>query len=192
MIIDKLIFQKHLEKGETVLFAAHKHWVEFLPPFIRILFFGFLLPWGFYLLGFRSSLFVTIVVVWTVLAAVRLLYDLIDWYSDVWLFTNMSIIIVEWHGLFSNTSQRIGYEDTEGVAFIIRGFWGTILRYGDITLRVISGSHVLLKNVRSPKKVELALIKHQGSYLNSREMADAGGLKQMLSQMVAHHLRHKK
>ena len=192
MFIDKLIFKKHLEKDELVLFTAHKHWTQFLGHFLSILFFGFALPAILYFVGFKSSLFLAFIVVWVVLAAAKLFYDFIDWYSDVWLFTNMSIIIVEWHGLFSNTSQRVGYEDTEGVSFIIKGFWGTVLRYGDVTLRVISGSHVVLKDAAHPKKVELALMKHQGSYLNSREMAHAGGLKEMLSQMVSHHLRHKK
>ncbi len=192
MFVDKFIFQKHLEKGETVLFAAHKCWTEFSGPLVMVLFFGFLLPWILYYLGFKSSTFLAVIVVWNALAAVRLLYDFIDWYSDVWLFTDMSIIIVEWHGIFSNTSQRIGYEDTEGVSFIIKGFWGTILRFGDVTLKVISGSHVVLKNASHPKKVELALMKHQGTYMRSREMAHAGGLKEMLSQMVSHHLRHKK
>lgn len=191
MFVDRFIFKKHLEKGEEILFTAHKHITEFFPPLSRILFFGFALPWGLYLIGLRSTLFLLIAIVWSLLALVRFLYDFIDWYSDVWLFTNMSIIIVEWHGLFSNTSQRIGYEDTEGVSFIIKGFWGSILRYGEVTLKVISGSHVVLKNAAHPKKVELALMKHQGTYMNNREMADASGLKQMLSQMVAHHLRKK-
>jgi len=190
-MIDKIIFQKHLEKGEEVKYAVHKHWTQFFKPLLFVTFFGFMLPWIMYSMGFQSNLFLSIVVVWNVLAFLRLIYDFIDWYSDVWLFTTMSIIIVEWHGLFSNTSQRIGYEDTEGISFIIKGFWGTILRFGDVTLKVISGSHVVLKNARSPKKAELALMKYQGEYLNSREMADASGLKAMLSQMVAHHLRKK-
>lgn len=192
MVVDKLIFQKHLEKGEVVLFAAHKHWMEFVGPFIGIFFFGFVLPWVLYFAGFKAPLFLLVIIVWSVLAAVKLFYEFIDWHSDVWLFTNMSIIIVEWQGVFSNTSQRIGYEDTEGVAFIIKGFWGTILRYGDVSLKVISGSHVDLKNAKNPKKIELALMKHQKDYMNSREMSHAGGLKELLSQMVAHHLRHKK
>jgi hypothetical protein len=190
-MIDKFIFQKHLEKGEEVQYAVHKHTTQFFKPVIFVAFFGFMLPWILFYMGFRSSLFLAIVVIWNVLAFFRLFYDFIDWYSDVWLFTNMSIIVVEWHGIFSNTSQRIGYEDTEGVSFIIKGFWGTVLRYGDITLKVVSGSHVELKNATRPKKVELALMKYQGEYLSNREMADASGLKQMLSQMVAHHLRRK-
>ena len=192
MLVDKFIFQKHLEKGETVLYAVHKHWVESVGAMIAILFFGFLLPAFLYYIGFRGPVFLALVGVWILLAIVKIFYEFIDWYSDVWLFTNMSIIIVEWHGLFSNTSQRIGYEDTEGVAFVIKGFWGTVLRYGDVSLKVISGSHVDLKNAKSPKQVELALMKHHGTYMNSREMSHAGGLKEILSQMVAHHLRHKK
>jgi len=192
MLVERFIFQKHLEKGENVLYAVHKHWVESLGPLTLIFFFGFLLPWVLYFVGFKATLFLGFVLIWNLLAAVKIFYEFIDWYSDVWLFTNMSIIIVEWHGIFSNTSQRIGYEDTEGVAFVIKGFWGTVLRYGDVSLRVISGSHVDLKNAKSPKKVELALMKHQGNYLDSREMSHAGGLKELLSQMVANHLRHKK
>jgi hypothetical protein len=190
-MVDKLIFQKHLEEGEVVQYAVHKHVSEFFKPVLFIVFFGFIVPWGLFYMGFRSTLFLSIVVVWNVLALLRLLYDFIDWYSDVWLFTNMSIIVVEWHGIFSNTSQRIGYEDTEGISFVIRGFWGTVLRFGDITLKVISGSHVDLKDAAHPKKAELALMKYQGEYLKNREMMDATGLKQMLSQMVAHHLSKK-
>jgi len=191
MSIDQIIFQKHLEKGEEVLFVAHRHWVVFLKPAFSVLFFGLALPWILYAVGFRATLFLVFVMIWSALAIVRLFYVFIDWYSDAWLLTTMSLIIVEWHGVFSNTSQRIGYEDTEGLAYAIKGFWGTLLRYGDVTLKVISGSHIVLKSAKSPKKIELALMKHQGAYMNNREMADAGGLKQMLSQMVAHHLRHR-
>ena len=190
-MIDKIIFSKHLEKGEEVQYAVHKHVSQFFKPVIFILFFGIILPWVFYSMGFRGTLFLTVIVIWNVMALIRLFYDFIDWYSDVWLFTNMSIIVVEWQGIFSNTSQRVGYEDTEGVSFMIKGFWGTVLRFGDITLQVVSGSHIELKNASSPKKAELALMKYQGEYINSKEMADASSLKQMLSQMVAHHLRKK-
>jgi len=190
-MIDRIIFKKHLERGEEVQYAVHKHSTQFYRPILFVAFFGFVLPWIMYYMGFRSSLFISIIIVWNILATIRLLYDFIDWYSDVWLFTNMSIIIVEWHGLFSNTSQRIGYEDTEGVSFVIKGFWGTIMRFGDITLQVVSGSHVVLKNANRPKKAELALMKYQGEFLNNKEMSHASGLKQMLSQMVAHHLRKK-
>lgn len=192
MFIDRTIFKKHLEDGEEVAFTAHTHWTQFIIPFIRIAFFGAALPWLTYSMGFRSSLFSWLIGVWILLAAIRLFYDFIDWYSDAWLFTNKSIIIVVWHGVFSNTSQRVSYEDTEGIAFLIRGFWGTILRYGDVTLKTISGSAIVLNHAKQPKKIELALMEHQEKYMSKKEMNDASGLKQMLSQMVSHHLRQNK
>ncbi len=190
-MVDKLVFQKHLEEGESILFATHKHWVESIPDFLNVIFFGFMLPWVFYFAGFTAQFYVVIIFVWMFLAFLKLLYSWVDWYADVWLFTNMSIIVVEWQGLFSNTSKRIGYEDAEGVSFAIKGFWGTILRFGDVTLQVISGTHVTMKNAKDPKKIELALMKHQGNFLSQRDQAHSNGLKAMLSEMVAHHLRKK-
>ncbi len=189
MFIDRLIFQKHLEEGETVLFAAHKDWTELIPSFARVFFFGFILPFVLYYAGFRSSLYTLIIFFWVFFGFIRLIHDWMDWYSDLWLFTDMSIIVVEWHGIFSNTSQRIGYEDAEGISFVIQGFWGAVLRYGDVTLKVLSGSHVTLKNASHPKKIELALMKHQSSYMANKERSHSDGLKELLSQMVAHHLR---
>lgn len=192
MLIDRFIFQKHLEAGEEVAFTAHTHWSQFLSPLIKIVFFGLSLPWIIYATGFRTRLFLLVVALWVLLAIVKLFYDFVDWYADAWLFTNKSIIIVTWHGIFSNTSQRVSYEDAEGIAFLIKGFWGTVLRFGDITLKTISGSTIVMRDAKSPKKVEMALMEHQEKYMSQKEMNDATGLKQMLSQMVAHHLRQGK
>jgi len=192
MFVDRYIFQKHLEEGEEILFVCHKHWSQFLGHVLNVIFFGFMLPWVFFMMGFKSSFYLLLIALWTLIALVKLFYDWIDWYADVWLFTTMSIVVVEWHGVFSNTSQRIGYEDGEGLSFAIRGFWGTVMRFGDITLKVISGSHVTMENARRPKEIELALMKCQADYLNQRNLAHSDGLKDMLSQMVAQHIRRKR
>lgn len=189
MIVEKLIFHRHLEKGEKILYSVHKHWVEILKPVLEVAFFGFLIPWTLYLLGFNKPLFFWIAVGWSVIAYLRFLYILVDWYSDVWLITDMGVIAIEWRGIFSNTATRIGYEDIEGVAYEINGFWGTMVRYGPVVLKVMSGNNLQLPYVANPKQAELAIAKFQNQVLNAREMQDAGNLKTLLSQMVAHHMR---
>jgi len=191
MIIDTLIFNKHLEKGEKVLYAVHKHWIEILWPVIGIAFFGFVIPWTFYLIGFNTPMFFWIAVTWSVLAYLRFMYILIDWYADVWLITNMGIIVIDWRGLFSNSATRLGYEDIEGVGYDINGFWPTMLRYGAMTLKVMSGNNLELKPAARPRKAELAVIKFQDKFMNEKEMSDAGNLKNLLSSMVVHHMRNK-
>ncbi len=191
MIFERLIFRKHLEEGEKILYSVHKHWIAIFKKVIEIGFFGFLIPWGLYAAGFNKPAFFWIAVVWSVFAYFRFLYVFVDWYSNTWLVTNMAIIAIEWHGIFSNTASRIGYVDVEGVAYEIKGFWATMLRYGDMTLKVMSGNNFFLKPVYSPKKVELAIAKYQEQFMQHKEMNDANGLKTLLSQIVIDHMRHE-
>ena len=192
MIIDKLIFSKHLEEGEKILYAIHRHWVKVLKQSLEVAFFGLILPWSLYFIGFNTSLFFWIALTWSVFAYFYFMSILLNWYSDAWLITDMNVIIIEWNGVFNNTSARIGYEDIEGASYEIKGFWGTVLRYGNMTLRVISGSHFDLKNVKSPKKAELALARYQDKYLNERNMQDTASLKTLLSDLVSHQIRSTK
>ena len=191
MIIEKLIFSKHLEKGEKVLYSVHKHWVDIFKPVLEVGFFGIIIPWGIYVIGFNSDLFFIIAIIWSIIALIRYFYVMVDSYSDVWLVTDMGILTVEWRGIFSNASTRLGYEDIEGVGYDINGFWPTVLGYGDLTLKVMSGNNIELKKAKKPKKAELAIARYQANYLNNKDMQDAGSLKTLLSQMVSSHLRQK-
>jgi len=130
-------------------------------------------------------------IVWSLIALVRFVYVLVDWYSDAWLITSMSVITIEWNGIFSNNSARLGYEDIEGASYEIKGFWGTMLRFGDLQLRVMSGTHVDLNGAARPKKAELALLRAQEEYLGHKNWQDTSSLKDLLSSMVAHHNRNK-
>ncbi len=192
MIIEKFIFGKHLEEGEKILYSVHKHWVEIFRSVIQVGFFGLVLPWGLYAMGFNTVLFFWLAIAWSVFAYIRFFYILIDWYCDVWLSTDMGLISVEWKGIFRNSATRIGYEDIEGVVYEINGFWGTVLGYGNLTLRVNSGNNILLKNAKKPKDAELALARLQSDFLNKKGMESSDGLKEILSQMVAQHMRNKK
>lgn len=185
MIIDKLIFGKHLEEGEKILYAVHRHWVAMVKYGLEVGFFGFLIPWALYFLGFNTELFFWIAVIWSVLAYLRFLYVLIDWYSDTWLITSMSVIAITWKGIFNNTSTRLGYEDIEGAAYEIKGFWGTILRYGHVTIRMMSGTTTTLEQVSRPKKAELSLSHFQAKFISEKNMKDTNSLKTLLSNLVA-------
>ena len=191
MIFQKLIFHKHLEEGEEILFAVHKHWIEIFKQVLEISFFGFAIPWGLYLMGFNTSFFFWAAVLWSAMAYIRFLYVLTDWYADVWLITNMSVINIEWNGFFNNIAGRTNFNDIEGAAYEIKGFWGTMLRYGDMALKVMSGNNLVMKNVTNPKKAELAIAQYQDKYMNDREMQDSGHLKELLSDMIAQHMRQK-
>jgi len=190
MIIDRLIYHKHLEKGEKILYSVHKHWIEIAKPALEIGFFGFVLPWTLFFIGFNSRPFFWIAVIWSALAYLHFMRIVIYWYANTWLITNMNVITIEWSGIFSNIATRLGYEDIEGASYEIKGFWGTIFRYGNLVLRVMSGTHAKLENVSRPKKAELALAHFKEQFLNDRNMKDANSLRKLLSNLVAHENRN--
>src|SRR3989338_5662969 len=110
MIFERLLFAKHLEEEEKIFFSVHKHWIEILRPTLEIGFFGLVIPWGLYLLGFNTIFFFWLAVSWTALAYCRYFYVILDWYSDVWLVTNTHIVEIQWKGFFHNTARRVEYE----------------------------------------------------------------------------------
>ena len=84
----------------------------------------------------------------------------------------------------------MGYADIESVSYEIDGFWPTVLNYGDLALQSVSGNKIILSMAKNPKKTELTLIRHQDQFINDQGMKDADNLKDLLSKMVAHHMRH--
>ena len=192
MIINRILFGKHLEDREEILYAVHRHWVDMAKSSLEVGFFGFVLPWTLYAIGFNTPLFFWVAVGWSVLAYLRFLALLLDWYCDAWLITNMSVITIQWNGIFSNLSSRVGFEDIEGATYEIRGFWATVFRYGNMTLRVMSGSHFKLGHVANPKKAELAIARYREQFIAERGLKDANSLKALLAGMVARQARAEK
>jgi hypothetical protein len=192
MIINRILFGKHLEQNEEILYAVHKHWVELAKPALEVGFFGFVIPWGLYLIGLNTPLFFWVAVAWSALAYLRFLGLMLDWYCDTWLITNMSVITIQWNGIFSNLSARVGFEDIEGATYEIAGFWATMFRYGKMTLRVMSGSHFKLGPVANPKKAELAIAHFREKYITDRNIKDTNSLKTLLASMVARQARSEK
>lgn len=190
-MLQKLIFHKHLEEGERILYAVHKHWVSVLNPTIRAIFFGVIIPWGLYAIGFNTIIFFWVAVIWSSFVFLHYFYELINWYSDAFLITTAAIVWIEWGGIFKNAATRTGFQDIEGVSYEISGFWPTLLDYGQVRLKSISGNVIELYPARKPKEVELKIMQYQQSYLQHKDMEDAGKLKQLLSQMVSSHFRRE-
>lgn len=187
MHFQHFLFRKHLEDDEEIYFVAHKHWIDVLPKFLNVLCFGFLVPWFLYFL-FPALFWVAIL--WSLIALSKMIYDLCDWYLDAWLATSQSIIDTEWKGLFHYTSSRVEYPSIEGVSYEIVGFWGTFLSFGQTQIdRVSSTNPIILPYTHNPKKVEMKVLECKERFIEEKSKTDSDVLKDILSDMVSHHVR---
>ncbi len=185
--IKKILFQDYLEEGEDIYFIGHRHVIIMLRAFFRLFVLHAASPFILWL--FFPQLF-WVYVAWAALGAVRALLVVQDWYYDCWLITNMGVIGVEWTGFFDRTSDRVEYQAIEGVSYKIKGVLKTMLNYGDITLAKLgSQTSVKLNDAYNPKKIERNVVKFQDKFLTKKNFTDQEVLKQLLSDMVATHVK---
>ncbi len=187
MKITEYLFKDYLEDDEHILFVARRHPVIMFRDVLRIIFFHAFIPFLFWIM-FPQLLF--IYGVWGFIGIVRVFFVVQDWYYDVWLLTNMGIIGVEWSGFFDRSSSRIEYPSIEGVSYSLRGFWQTMLNYGEMTLAKFGGpSTITLKEAMNPKKCEKYVLKYQEKFMTSKNFQDQEVLKQLLSDLVVEHVK---
>jgi len=189
MLFANIAFRSYLNKGEKILFAAHTHPFVFAGSFSQRIFFGVGLPALFF------YLMPPLYFLWGAWAAIGLLIfilELCNWYFDAWLITNEAVIDIDWVNPFNKTAQRVDYSSIDGVSYQFKGFFGTILNYGDMTIeRIGVVDSVNLPSVSRPRHVERKLIAAQGAYMEGKMSRDHQNLKDILSSMVQTHKTFK-
>jgi hypothetical protein len=141
-VLRKFFFSRHLDDEEKIVLVVQKHWLLgvkalYAPTLV------FIAVWS--MLYFSRTDYVLYGVLLAALGvAIWWIRNFMDYYLDAWLITNKGIIDLEWHGWFHRTSSRVLYSDLEGVEYEVKGIFGTLLNYGEMTIEKIStggGNH---------------------------------------------------
>ncbi len=190
MILANYFFGEYLEKGEHIHAVAHTSIITVWKALLRVATLGFFIP-GILFLFFPQLLIP--VLIWMGIGFFRLLYELYEWYYDVLLITNTSVLYIKSESLFDVTTNRVEYHMIEGVSYAIKGFWQTIFNFGNIMVeKVGAGTPVVLKNASSPAHIERLMLKYQEEYISHRNFQDHNTLKDLLSGMVRRHMKQDK
>lgn len=193
MILAEFFFRSYIEEGEKIYYVAHRHVFTLYKPVMKLTFFGFLIPGALIFLFPQVHVIILAAGAWIFIAFLQFLYILLKWYFDAWLITNAGVIDIQWHGFFDRAATRIEYHTVEGVTNTIKGFWGTILNFGDIALSLIaSGTQVLLQNAKRPRYIEQIVLKAQEEFLVHKASKDQQALKNLLAGMIQQHNVHGK
>ncbi len=187
-MLNRFFFMKHLEDDETLVRVVHKHWLIGL----KALFWPTVLLLGLWFL-YANTQTRAMLTISTVLSLVLVLWWLrtfFDYYLDAWLITDQGIIDIAWFGWFHRQSTRVLYSDLQGVSYEINGVFGTLLRYGTLSVEKIStGTEVSLDYVSRPKQVELLILRQMEGYLHTKNLKDAKHVQEVLAKIVAHQIQ---
>lgn len=183
-VLQDFFFARHLEDEEIVERIVHKHWLLgfsalFWPTASFVASVAFLLIAS--VRGVQLGL-----ALWAVVSLVWLLRNFFDYYLDAWIVTNKGIIDIAWHGWFHRESSRVLYSDIQGVSYEIEGVWGTLMRYGTVSVEKIStGSAISIDNVPYPRMVEALILQCMETYLHKKNMKDSKQVQELLSTLIA-------
>lgn len=184
-----ILFRNHLNEGEKIYFVAHTHPFLMYPTFFKILFIGILVPLGFNIImpPFQIMWFT-----WIGIGVIAFSHEIMNWYLDAWLVTNQGILDIQWNNFFNKSSTRIEYHTIEGITYEIKGFWGTVMNFGNITIEKMgAGTVMTLENVASPKRVEQEVLHYQKQFIHFKNLKDQTALRDMLVTMAQESRRGK-
>lgn len=198
-MIREIFFKGFLKEDESIHVVIHRHIFFLKRILVRDLFFGIFLPLGVWFLFPQTLLFV---VIWAWFGLIRFLYDFIGWYYDAWLVTNISILQIQWDGFFKKSATRTEYHHIESIGYEIKGFIGTLLNFGTITIEKETGGQIMFLNAAFPKKKVEQMMQYQDLFVTQKNIRDHRTLKGLLTDLLSHHfseyglpesdLKHKK
>jgi hypothetical protein len=107
-------YQKHIPEGQHIEAIIHQHWLSVMDSFILWLSFGALLPSFLYYQSERLRDLIPFMYIEILLFLVffKIVYELFNWYNDVWIITDHAVYDLEW-SLLKTKVESIHHENIE-------------------------------------------------------------------------------
>lgn len=190
MFFKRWLFERYLDKDETLIYAIHSHWINIHRKMIKIAVFGYLVPiiMLVFIIGLGnpvSYFFYS----WLIFSFFYSIYAFCDWYLDAWILTEISIIDTAWDGFFKHRSSRIDYESVESIDIDIKGIKQSVFNYGTIVLIRNSGVNVVMENVSKPQQASNWLGKIQSEVISAKSGQNSESIKGLLADIIQDHIR---
>lgn len=135
---DTLYFQKYLGEDDELLFVCHRHPILIIDNIMLWCFFGGVLPIFFYLqntFGLQAIIDQSWLELFLLFIYFTIIYQVFDWYNDVWVITNKGIIDITWN-IFSGSRNYLSYDAAHGIEVKSHSFFDSILNKGDIHIHL--------------------------------------------------------
>jgi hypothetical protein len=178
-------FSVYLEDDEEVLYLIHHSILTIFKPIAIITLLFILIPLlGWYFVDKLSFIWLTIMVVGTL----KILSRLAGWYFNALLATNISLINIEWSGVFNRQATRIEYSQVDAFSYAVMGVFNTILNFGDLIIDKVGGGQVIIKGAFRPKYNTQFLSDFQSKMVDQQLKRDHESLKGVLTNMLRSHI----
>ena len=148
---DQIFFQKYVTSDVKILSIIHQHLIIIIDKIILNYFFGVLIPSFLYFYSDRAKELVPFFVleIFLLIMFIKIMYDIFDWYNDVWIITDEWVTDLDW-SLFSTNTVSVKYRSIEWLELVQEWFINTIIWKWDIVIHKIWWENFILENSSKP------------------------------------------
>lgn len=115
-----------------------------------------------------------------------LMYKLFDWYADVWIATDRTIVAVKWR-YFTSNLLYIPYEKIEGIEIRTRSWFTAMIGMSDVIVKLMGNESFALSSAAKPNEIVEYLqnnTQHKKSSDNEEDREPFQVLVETLSDVV--------
>jgi len=145
---DLFFFQKYLPNGIKIKYIINQHVFTILSRTLIFLFFLVLIPVFLYYISDKIKLLIPffILEIYLYITFIKIIYDIFDWYNDVWIITNDWLYKLIW-SLFKTKTISLKYENIEWIEIVQNNFFDKIYKKWDIQINKMWWEVDVLKQI---------------------------------------------
>lgn len=135
---DTLFFSQYVNPNEVIQEVFHRHFFVILEEIILWTFFAIIIPAFLYsqnVFNIQSGVSQFSFTVYLLLIYGILMYKLFDWYADVWVATDSTIVDVKWR-YFTSNLLYIPYDKVEWIEIRTRSWFTAMVGMSDVVIKL--------------------------------------------------------
>jgi hypothetical protein len=166
-------FEKYVPEGQKIKWVVHKHILDILMQIFLWMSMAVLLPsFLYYYSGIIQNIIpFYILEIWLILMFIKIIYDMFDWYNDVWVITNEWVVELNWK-LFWSEMTTVRYENVEWIEVQQDGIIDTVFKKWDIIIHKIWDDSFVLSEANNPYDACDLIEEISDEYRNPDESSD--------------------
>lgn len=152
---DNLFFSEHISSDESIQKVFHRHVFVMIEDLIIWMFFGVILPsflFFYDVYGIRTVLDSTYIHAYLFLLYFVLVYKIFDWYLDVWIATDKTLVDMRWKW-FTPQLRYIPYDKLESIEVRTPSWFYSVMKISDVVIHLSGDESHMLSSAENPKEL---------------------------------------
>jgi hypothetical protein len=152
---DALFFSQYVNPNEELKEVFHRHFLVIVEDILLWTFFAVVIPAFLYsqdIFSIQSGISQFSFTMYLLLIYGILMYKFFDWYADVWVATDVTIVDVKWR-YFTSNLLYIPYDKVEGIEVKTRSWFTAMIGMSDVVVKLAGQESFVLTSAANPNMI---------------------------------------